>query len=1820
MSDANTTPEGAQGEAEQFCHLHVHSEYSSLDGACKIKDLVALAAERGHTHVGLSDHGTMSGLPSFYKAAKGAGLTAVLGVELYLTPDRHAKEKGTQTWHLGLIARTTEGYENLCRITSRAYLEGWGGNTGIFARPRADWEVLGDHSQGIIALTGCMAAPVMSAIFQGDLTAARANTERLIEIFGRDNVYGEIQNVGIVEQIPADSELAHKLGKFTLSQTEANRELAVICESLGIPLVGTGDVHYLRAEDAVPHDALLCVGTGQLQSRTAGGEVDLEPERAASDGRFRRKFSLLPKKYYFRSEAEMREALPEWPEALANAKALAERCDAHIPEERQMLPAYPVPSEHDDAKTYLRHLCEQGMVERYGPREEQSPEHRERLEFELGVIDRMGFNDYFLIVWDFVNEAARRGIPAGPGRGCLDGDTRIWTEDGYVPIREVTPGTVVMTHSGRRAPVKHRHTYPGTEGEALLKIRTSYDDAAGVTLTPDHKVLVVRDEGPQEGEWIRADEIRRGDSLVVPRSAGRASSQPPASIDLAEFISAGEHSPGVTIMITDTEIVEHRVRFRPYPSSSHDLSRRYRISRRSILEVRQGRASAALVEKLERIVRSEGFASLSEWEAYCGANQITELRFPRRVKCDHDFWFLLGLMCSDGFLARDHDVLGWVERASTSDGSVAARIARVWPGLPMRSLRHATSDVVSHRFASAVVWALYRGLAPGYEHTAHTKQLPEWICGLDETARRAVLAGLWSGDGHEARNTGYSTTSCRLAAQVRNLLWGLGVPASLRLQARWGKSGYANARPIYRIGVPHHWRPPRRAFASVTDERILLRVQSIDDAGPRDWVYDLEVDSADHSYLTSSFVVHNSAAGSLVSYALGVTQLDPLKFGLLFERFLNPDRVSMPDIDWDVSITRRGEMVEYVRDKYNALAGCETAVSQIITHGMIGAKAGLRDAGRVLDKPLSLVNRLAKLVPDKPVGMSLRDVYKNVPAFRSAFENDPDARELITLAGWLEGFVRNEGIHAAGVVIWDRPLETAMPIQRKGPNAPLTTSYEMKHVEAAGALKMDFLGLRNLDIVWRAIEIIKYTEGVELDPYDIPLDDAGTYGMLARGEAIGVFQFESSGMRSALQQVGPTEFNDLIALVALYRPGPMEYIPTYAARKHGREKTVYLDPRLEAITGETYAVTVYQEQSMTIAKELAGFTPGEADTLRKAIGKKNMELMQSLKPQFVAGCVANGVPKAVAEQLWADNEKAADYSFNKSHAACYGYIAYVTAYLKHNHPAAYMAALISLNAATKDKVPFFITEARRMGLRVLPPDVNRSLRDFAVMEVEERAEGDPRFEILFGLSAIKGVGEGVISDLRSERERNGPFRSVFDLIRRCPQLSKAVVELLVRSGALDCTGASRKAMLEAVAPAKEAEAKRAKQAEKDFAAKVLEEALTRLHPVAAEAEAPAASTMSAAATLFDVAVDTAPTPARKASTAKKAKLSTDQKRALEAVAKLAHTSGATPSEAEARAAARKALDAEALRKIRAALRKESALILDAEVLESKATERMAEEAEARASAAIELAGIGVASVTAVREAAAEDFDLDAALAESFEDPQLIDEDWPELERLNEERKVLGLYASGHPLDGSKREWRRYISHTLGSLGGGHIGQVVTVVGVITSARELKKKTGESFGWEYTLDDLTGSRPVTFFNDALDDMTEGLLVNGGLCVIKAKVQEDSFQARKNEEASEEETGDPDQKPVKLNGLSVHPWRPEQVSLEPIRPLEVNLPPERRTPQTVAQLKDILEAHPGRSPVVLILDGARHELRERVELNPTLMREVAALAGVTEPAAA
>ncbi len=518
-----------------------------------------------------------------------------------------------------------------------------------------------------------------------------------------------------------------------------------------------------------------------------------------------------------------------------------------------------------------------------------------------------------------------------------------------------------------------------------------------------------------------------------------------------------------------------------------------------------------------------------------------------------------------------------------------------------------------------------------------------------------------------------------------------------------------------------------------------------------------------------------SAAGSLISYILNITELDPLKYDLLFERFLNPDRISMPDIDMDFADDRRGEVIEYVTEKYG-----QDRVAQIITFGTMAARNAIRDTGRVMGMSYADVDKIAKVTPAK---LTLAESVHEVPEIKSIYQNNDEAKKLIDLAMRIEGVSRHASTHAAGVVISKEPLTEYTPLQKatKGELSTIT-QYSMTPLEDLGLLKMDFLGLSNLTILKNTLRIVRKLYGIQIDLSKLNMEDKKTFELLARADTTGVFQLESAGMKRYIRKLKPTVLEDIIAMVALYRPGPMQFIDDFIDRKHGKKKITYTHPLMENALKNTYGVIVYQEQVMQVAKDMANFTGGEADTLRKAMGKKIADLMKKMRMQFIKGSKKNGVDKKIAEKIFDDFENFAQYAFNKSHAACYAIIAYWTAYLKAHYPACFMAALLTSDYSNIDRIAIEIEECRKMGIEVLPPSVNESFLEFGVRKETGK--------IRFGLLGVKNVGIGIINAIIEAREEGGSFSSIEDFCKRvnAKEINKKVMESLIKSGAMDDLG------------------------------------------------------------------------------------------------------------------------------------------------------------------------------------------------------------------------------------------------------------------------------------------------------------------------------------------------------------------------------------------------------------------------------------------------
>ena len=886
-----------------FAHLHVHTEYSLLDGACRIGSMMDRVKELGQDAIAITDHGVMYGCIDFYKAAKAAGVKPIIGCEVYvarrLMSDRvHGIDN--DPYHLVLLCENRKGYENLCLLVSEAF------TNGFYGKPRVDLELLKKHHEGLIALSACLAGAIPQYLMEEEYDAAKEYALRLAEIFGDGNFYLELQDHQIPEQRPV------------------NQGILRLARETGLPLVVTNDAHYLRREDAQMQDVLLCVQTGKTVDDTN-----------------RMKFQT--DEFYLKSEEELRQLFPNCDEAFENTVRIANRCNLEFEFNQYHLPSFPVPEGYTNEE-YFRKLCMDGFRERYADPPES---YMERLEYEICVISRMGYVNYYLIVWDFIRYAKENDIPVGPGRG--------------------------------------------------------------------------------------------------------------------------------------------------------------------------------------------------------------------------------------------------------------------------------------------------------------------------------------------------------------------------------------------------------------------------------------------------------SGAASIVAYCMHITEVDPMKYALIFERFLNPERVSMPDFDTDFCQERRGEVIDYVMRKYGA-----DHVAQIATFGTMAARGAIRDVGRALNFTYAETDVVAKLVPTMPLHITLKEALQVSPKLKEMYDSDERVKQLIDTAMSLEGMPRNTSTHAAGVVITADPVCSYVPLSRN--DDTIVTQYTMTTIEELGLLKMDFLGLRNLTVIRDAEnQIRKYEPEFSIDA--VPDDDPATFRMLTEGKTQGVFQLESAGMTGVCVGMKASSIEDITAIVALYRPGPMDSIPTFIENKLNHKKVTYKTPALEPILKVTYGCIVYQEQVIEIFRQLGGYTMGQADNIRRAISKKKQKIIEAERKVFVygdqeqgiPGCIANGVPETVAQSIYDEIVDFANYAFNKAHAVCYAVVAYQTAYLKCHYPKEYMAALMTSVLDSAAKISGYITECKEMGIPVLPPDINHSDDHFTV-------EGDA---IRFGLGAVKNVGRGLIRTMAAKRSEGGPFRSLEDFLQRMGEgeLNKRAVENFIKCGAMDCFGCHRSELL-----------------------------------------------------------------------------------------------------------------------------------------------------------------------------------------------------------------------------------------------------------------------------------------------------------------------------------------------------------------------------------------------------------------------------------------
>jgi DNA polymerase III subunit alpha len=1234
--------------ADSFTHLHVHTEYSMLDGAARLDELVAAAAADGQPALGITDHGNMYGILDFYRACKDRGVKPILGTEAYMAHDHRSEriaargrmddtggegEGDKKPWyHLTLLAESEVGYKNLIQLASRSFMEGY------YRKPKVDWELLEEHSEGLIATTGCLGGHVLQAmvpkaIMDPDKQQADPLSEderfdnavklagRLQDIFGRDNLFVELQDHGI----PA--------------QQWSNPRLAELAKAIRAPLLATNDSHYVHRDDSRAHDALLCQPPGTMVRRVAGrGPVD--------DGSYRYRYEEVPIE-------EVREG---------------------------------------DRVLSWSGQTRRGQIHKKG-----------------STVTKVGAREY---------------------RGKL---VRVTTDRGR--SSRYTADHICIARTDVALPQGNHVVYLMRRGASFRLGATTHKRS--YNNNPLGVIVRAKEQGADD-VWILSVHADRNDAL------------------LAEALLSFEYGiPTWQFRSNSNEWVD----LDRFWSKVGDLTARARWC----------------LEDHHRLLE------YPFWSAGTSGSS----RRPREIRACN---LLDGMLVCEPDECTDPNL-------RTYDGSKA------WSRI----------TVEVEPYAGVV-----HSIDVAGDHTYVADGIVTHNCVQTNSLVSDKNRFKFHGDEHYLKSAEEMRYLFReLPTACDNTLW---VAERCEVEIEFGKPQLPSfpLPPGFEDddAYLHHlvFEGARKRWGDQLDDRITERL-----------VYELKVigDMGFSSYflITWDLIKHardngirvgpgrGSAAGCAVAYTLWITDLDPIKYDLLFERFLNPSRISMPDIDMDFDTRYRDEMIRYAAERY----GREN-VAQIITFGTIKARQAVRDAARVLGHDYGTGDRIAKAMPplimgrDTPLHACLEehpkyvDGYKMATELRSMYETDPTCKEVIDVAKGLEGLRRSDGIHAAAVVITKDPLTTYLPIQRKPEpgkpieEAPVVTQYEMHGVEDLGLLKMDFLGLRNLDIISDALELVKMTRGIEVDIDSVDLEDEPTYELLRRGDTVGVFQLESPPMRALMRSLAPDTFEDVAALVALYRPGPMaaNMHNDYADRKNGRKPIAYLHPDAEEILGATYGLMIYQESVMRIAQKFAGYSLAEADNLRKACGKKIRELIAKEREKFEAGCEAHGYGRELGKAWFDIIEPFADYAFNKSHSYGYGFIAYQIAYLKANYPAEYMSALLTSVKSNLDKAAVYLAECRAMGIPVTVADVNRSLVDFA-----PELHDDGSAEIVFGMSAVRGVGTGHCELIIAERDANGPFTDFYDFCERVDLgvLNKKTVEALIKAGAFDSCGHKRQGLL-----------------------------------------------------------------------------------------------------------------------------------------------------------------------------------------------------------------------------------------------------------------------------------------------------------------------------------------------------------------------------------------------------------------------------------------
>jgi DNA polymerase III alpha subunit/intein/homing endonuclease len=1351
-----------------------------LDGANKIPVLAKKIKELGMDSVAMTDHGNMFGTITFYNEMKKNGIKPIIGMEAYIHNEEEIGDKSTRRrFHLCLYAKNDVGYKNLMYLSSQAYMH------GFYYYPRINWELLKNNSEGLVCSSACL---------QGEINWHLNLSERNVKNGALG--YDEAKKVALKYQAVFGDDFYMEIMRHGIDhQYNIDKQIIRLSTETGIKIIATNDTHYTLQKDADAHEAFMCIAMNKLYD---------DPNRMRHSVH----------EFYVKSPEQMAELFADIPEALENTQEIADKCNLEIKLGNPTPPnfkfaqqvakeegvALPEDKEYslDNDIVIFNHLCRKGLEKRLKivPADKHQ-EYRDRLQVEMDIINNMKFPGYMLIVWEFVNAAKQMDIPVGPGRGCLTKEALVYTLNKNkietTHINKIKVGDRVLSHNN--LPKKVTECFEYDIEEELLTISTFYGDFINnITLTKDHKVYMGEDE------WKEAQEITTKDWLVMPIPKYRIKKV--QEFDLLKFCNKDYREEDGYLIYTYSQNKKHDF-------SIKDLSKKVLKTKSTIKKYynyligKNVNIKEQTVSDIESYILQE-FNSTDEWITYI--TELNQRKIKRYLQNSYYFRKFLGRWIGDGHIRKN------MERKSVSvvfhkddKHGISETLAFIAENGYDYSLLK-TKNIIDINIHDKFLHAFFAKTFSDYKFESNSKYIPSFVFTLAKQEILEVLDGYISADGYTSNDRIKTTTVSRtLAMQTRKLLFQVGIPSTVRedkrvltsIQLKEGNSCYTINFPSN--GSIYNIPKERQNIYKIEKDCIKLKVRKITEhKKQKTKVYDFTVED-DHSYTTSNYVVHNSAAGSLVAYSLEITDIDPLPYGLLFERFLNPERVSMPDIDMDFCQARRQEILDYVIKKYGRVN-----VAQIITFGKLQAKGVIRDVARVLDMPYSQADAMAKLIPDE-LGINLTDSYAKEPKIEELCNSNPLARRTWDYALALEGLNRNAGTHAAGVVISNEPLWKKTPIFKPTGQDTLATQYNGKYVEDVDLIKFDFLGLKTLTVIEEALKLVDKRHGKRINFITEDINDPKVYEYISTGDTLGLFQIESAGMQDLAKKLKPNGFEDIIAMLALYRPGPMEsgMLDDFVERKHGRAEITYMFPELEPILKPTYGVIVYQEQVMQIVQTIGGFSLGGADLVRRAMGKKIKEEMDRLKEDFAVGAGKKGFNMTVARELFDLIVKFAGYGFNKSHSAAYAMITFYTSFLKYYYPTEFMAAILTLEKNNTDKVVKYVDELKSLNITLRPPNINRSDLVFQADEIEGEKI------VFFGMGALKGAGDVAINSIIATRDEGGNFRDMNDFVSRidASKVNKRVIESLSKAGAFDDFGHSRCALITQVESITEAAGK-----------------------------------------------------------------------------------------------------------------------------------------------------------------------------------------------------------------------------------------------------------------------------------------------------------------------------------------------------------------------------------------------------------------------------